>query len=747
MVAFTYWRAAASLGLLLAAVAARSQEDGRCQPAAPPLRLAAASPGATANPLKLPSVSALPTEVSSTDAHLLSDGSLELDGDVIVHSGDRLLQARHATVDPTRNLFGLDGEVVFADSLARIYGQTGSYVQSTGFAQLNNTQFELVKQMGRGEALQIQVPRPGLIDLQQVTYTTCPKGDSDWQLRATLVELNTDTQRGIGHDARIEFEGVPIMYLPWISFPLSDARLSGFLFPTIGNSSRSGPSLTIPWYWNIAPNQDLTLEPTIYTNRGEDLGVEYRTLSVENMGTAQVDYMPEDRTTGTNRSYEKVDDVLNLPDQWRLQLHAMNVSDTAYFDDFSQGTQPTSTVYLPRLLSAGYRDDRWQTEISMLQFQTLDLTLPDNERPYAQLPRIDTIATFGSSGGLRADISGELVDFTHDVGVTGWRADVQPMLSWDLTRPGYYLRPSVAWDLTGYRLENTVPGTSDAPTRNLPIVTVDSALQFVRDPVGSNLLITLEPRLYYVYIPYRDQSTLPVFDSGLPDANTVTLFRPNRYVGLDRIGDANELTLGLTTRMFQSSTGLRYLSATIGEGFYFEQPRVDLPTAPLTPGLRSDAVADIDLTAYKNWTVLYTLAWNPELSQTDQSEVGLQYRPAGNEVVNLGYRFNRGSMEQVDASVAWPISRRWDVYARSVYSILDRQALDNFAGFQYHGACWGLRLLVRKAVTTTPTHQIGAYDTTEFLELELNGLSSVGNGAGAFLQSSIQGYSANTPTH
>src|SRR5580693_2733034 len=149
MVAFMYWRAAASLGLLLAAVAAPS-------------------PGATANPLKLPSVSALPTDVSSTDAHLLSDGSLELDGDVIVHSGDRLLQARHATVDPTRNLFGLDGEVVFADSLARIYGQTGSYVQSTGFAQLNNTRFELLKQLGRGEALQIQIPHPGLIELQQV---------------------------------------------------------------------------------------------------------------------------------------------------------------------------------------------------------------------------------------------------------------------------------------------------------------------------------------------------------------------------------------------------------------------------------------------------------------------------------------------------------------------------------------------------------------------------------------------------
>jgi LPS-assembly protein len=316
---------------------------------------------------------------------------------------------------------------------------------------------------------------------------------------------------------------------------------------------------------------------------------------------------------------------------------------------------------------------------------------------------------------------------------------VKPVLSWDLTHPGYYLRPSLAWDLTGYQLRHTAAGADTTPTRNLPIAIFDTALQFERD-AGQNSVrqITLEPRLYYVYVPYRDQAALPVFDSGLPDPNFLELFRANRYVGADRIGDANDLTWGVTARMYQSATGQRYLSATIGQTVLLIDPRVSLPGEILPSSARSDLIANIDLAAYRNWSLKFDLAWNQEVAQTDKSQISLQYRPAGNQVVNLGYRFDRGTDEQADASIAWPLGKHWDAYGRSIYSLIDHKAIENFVGFQYRGSCWGVRVVARDSVS----NRTGARGSSIYLELELNGLSSVGTGTASFLQASIQGYSA-----
>jgi LPS-assembly protein len=313
-------------------------------------------------------------------------------------------------------------------------------------------------------------------------------------------------------------------------------------------------------------------------------------------------------------------------------------------------------------------------------------------------------------------------------------------------------------------------------------------------------VVTLEPRLYYVYIPYRNQQLLPAFDSGLPDPNFVSLFRANRYAGLDRIGESNNLTFGLTTHMLASSTGQRYLSATIGQSLHFDSPCrtvpktqqdpdgvtgcVVLPNAGADTRRRSDLILNVDLTAYRNWSLRYDLAWNPGISRTEKSLLALQYRPAGDRVVNLGYRYNRGSsdsnqttsgwVDQAEASIAWPVARRWDLYARSVYALgnsasylvnnvlLDSngqpvinqatglpettsetrfvRSLENFVGFQYRGSCWGLRVVARDAVS----RQGGSRDRGWFLQLELNGLSSVGSGADSFLQGSIRGYSPAT---
>jgi LPS-assembly protein len=721
----------------------------------------------------------------STDT---ASGNTELEGDVRLTLGERELRGDRLSYLAGAQELRLAGNVQYQDPAVSLSGDSGHY--GNGQADFEHAQFALRQTPGRGSASRISLLTPQKIELDDVTYTTCKPGRADWQLRARRITLDLRTLRGLGRDTRVEFKGVPIFYLPVLSFPISSQRQTGFLFPTLGSSSQGGAMLAEPWYWNVAPNQDLTLTPKIYTRRGLDLGAEYRLLERYGTGALAFNYLPADRVAHNDRSWESLVADGTLGAGWLAHVHAENVSDLHYLEDFSEGPLTTSTVFLPRQLQVAYRSDRLRFGAEVLQFQTLDEQLQFADRPYAELPRFTGTGLFPTANGLVASYDAELVNFwrpfetaavatpTGSSNVTGWRGHVQPAISYDYSRPGWYLRPRAGLDLTSYRLTDN----GDGPTtlnRNLPILSLDSGMQFERNDAAR--VVTLEPRLYFVYIPYRDQQQLPVFDAGLPDPNYVSLFRANRYAGLDRIGDANNVTVGLTTRMLQSSTGQQYLSATIGQTLHFDAA---CPTAPSTaqnpdptprcvflPGeapdtrRRSDLILNADLSAYRNWNLHYDLAWNPGTSRTEKSLLSLQYRPAGDRVLNLGYRYSRGTptaslatagwVDQAEASVAWPVARRWDIYARSVYALGNSasypvvdpttgvttiayvRSIENFLGFQFRGNCWGLRVVARDAVSRTA----GTRDRGWFLQLELNGLSSVGSGADSFLQGAIRGYS------
>ncbi len=715
-----------------------------------------------------PPLPALPEDIrfsaEGPDAFLNTDanGNFDLGGDVIFTIGKRELRGRHLRYDAATRDYRLTGTVSYSDANVHVRGDAGNY--EDGQASFSNAQFEMLQQPGRGRAKSIAMTRANIIDLDGVVYTTCPEGAADWELRARRISLDTKTLRGIGHGTRVRFKGVTLFYLPWISFPLSSARQSGFLFPTIGSSGSNGATLAVPYYWNIAPNKDLTFTPRLLSRRGIELGEEFRLLMPQGSGTLAVNYLPEDRLAHADRSWEKAEAAATLPRQWRARLRAENVSDIRYFEDFGEGPQATSTTFLRRDLHFGMRSDVWRLSAQLLQFQTL---LPDcpavptaiaclapDDRPYAQLPRFTASAQWLGSSGLSTSFDSELVDYQRSDSVRGWRAHLQPGLGLDYVRPGFYLKPRASWDLTAYQLSpwQLAGGAAGntSPSRSLPVITLDAAMQLERRPgAGKARFVTLEPRLYYVYIPDRDQTGLPVFDSGVPDPNFVALFRANRYVGLDRVGDANELTAGLTMHMLQASSGQRILSATLGQTLHFSTPHVALLGETVDTRKRSDLIATLDLTAYRDWSLHYDLAWNPSRSQTDKSLLSMQFRPAdaqrrvGNRVMNLGYRYTRGSIAQGEGSVAWPVTRRWDLYGRSVYSFRDRHAIDNFAGVQYHANCWGLRVVARDSVS----NRNGMRETGWYLQLELKGLSSVGSGADSFLQGAIQGYSPTSTNH
>ncbi len=430
-----------------------------------------------------------------------------------------------------------------------------------------------------------------------------------------------------------------------------------------------------------------------------------------------------------------------------------------------------------------HRDEIWDLRVEGLGYQTVDETLPIDARPYVEMPRINATATWSPAGWqpLRLGFGSEAVNFTRTacalasclmaagsdllnfplgVGVSGWRLDAQPNVGLDFSGAGYFFRPTATWELTEYLLRDVGAGypastlaypVGSTPTadinsggdvtrgRNLPIVTVDSGLLLERFAAASAAsTVTLEPRMMYTYIPYRNQSDLPLFDTSTPDPNLIELFRPNRYVGLDRIGDANAVTLGVTSEMFAAS-GARYLSATIGQSLYLEQPRVSLPGETLGRH-SSDVIGEINLTAYRNWNLMLDAAANQEATRVEQAEIELQYRPSGEQVVNINYQYRHGQYEQIDTSAAWPLLGHWDLYVRSVYSLLDRAPIEDFAGFQYRGSCFGVRAVWQRSVTL----RNGERDSGFMLQVELTGLSNVGSRVTTFLEQGIRGYSTST---
>ena len=719
-----------------------------------------------------------PINITADQATLGVDGNATLKGNVEATQGDRRIRANHIEYDSKNGSMRSDGHIEFEDPLVHVTGASGSYSAVAG-AQFRDAQFALRQRSARGSAQDLALTPEGEIRLKGVAFTTCPLHDDSWYVRANKIVLDTNDKIGSGRDARVDFMGVPIMYLPWLSFPLSNERKSGFLFPSIGNTSINGVQLSVPYYWNIAPNADFTFQPIYYSKAGIDLGGDFRQMTENQRGELDWNYLPYDRQYGASRSRVQLNELADLPYDWRLNVSAANVSDRRYFEDFSNGPEGASTAFLERRGTLSYRSEHWSVDVEGQQYQTIDYTLPETERPYARVPHLAADAGYalGPNGVLRYGFYSELVNFQHvetpEAVTTGWRGDFMPMASLDVTGPGYFVRPAFAWRGTQYELDNLGPGQEKrSPSRTLPITSLDSGLLLER-PAGSHdqRRITLEPRVLYLDVPYRAQDQLPVFDTAVPDLiNPVQLYRTNRYVGADRVSDANQVSLGLTSRLLDAQSGRQFIAATVGQIYYFAMPRVTLPgEAPITYG-RSNFVAQLSLAAFEDWSADAGVQWDPENRRSERSMVNVQYKPAPNMLINLAYRYERFTTttvlvpetgnsgevlvptpvqqgyDQVEFSTAFPIKHSWEVFGKEVYSLRDPQqphgqSLETFLGFEYRACCWRVRLGGRRYVNS---HDPNAGPTTGvWLQLELAGLAGVGSASDNFLREEIRGY---TPT-
>jgi LPS-assembly protein len=536
---------------------------------------------------------------------------------------------------------------------------------------------------------------------------------------------------------KLRFGGVPILYLPYISFPISDARKSGILTPEIGSAGRSGNEIRVPYYWNIAPNYDATITPRLLTNRGLQLETQFRYLTPRNEGIVSADYLPNDDILNDARHHVRFEHRTLFDNGWRNLINFREVSDSQYYEDLGGSLSISSITHLNRYVRFDYYSDRLSVLAQAQDYQTIDDAIQPADEPYRRVPQV-FVSTSQPLGFVQLGLDTELVNFDRDTGVTGWRFNAAPSLEIPVERPGWFFTPAIALDHTRYELSDTLPGEATDPTRTVPITSVDTGLVLERAMAGSDRIQTIEPRLLYVNIPYRDQDGLPVFDTILPDINLVQLYRKNRFVGVDRIGDTEQISFGVTSRVLDLGTGRELMTATIGQTTYFGDRRVSLPGVPVSTLDRSDYIAQLRFGLFDNVNFDFGHQWGTGDNGTTKSEARLQYRPARNKILNFAYRFRRDSLEQGDVSWSWPVASRWNFVGRYNFSFRDQELLEQFFGLEYESCCWGVRLVSRRHISTRD----GTRDSSFGLQLVLKGMTSVGTAADKLLERGILGYSA-----
>jgi len=621
--------------------------------------------------------------------------------------------------------FEKEGDVITGEKLFYNLDSESGYIEKPAY---NFQQFR-----ARGSADRMVMESRTKIRADKATYTNCDVGDDDWFLRVDKLDLDRQRDVGVAHNATVVFKGLPVLYSPYLDFSLSGHRKTGLLPPTIGSTGQSGFEVTQPFYWNIAPNRDATIAPRILAKRGVLLNTEVRYLEPSLSGEVRTEYLPNDRQKQESRyGYSWQHQQLfgrGISGGFNLQ----GVSDDTFFTDLSDKIAVTSQTNLPREGNLLYDGDWWNLNARVQRFQTLQDPLAPVTPPYARAPQLTLNVNRQTDYYLDLGLQGEYVDFDHPFLLNGRRQILYPSISVPLQTSYFYLTPKLGYHNTRYSFED--PNLPDE-TRGLPIYSLDSAVTFERNARlwDRDFIQTLEPRLYYVYIPFRPQDQLPVFDTAVADFNLAQIFTENQFTGGDRINDANQLTAALSSRLINPGSGEEQLRFVLGQRYYFKEQQVSLSTSRRDFN-RSDILAAMTGRITPNWVADVGLQYSAITSRTERSNVALRYQPAIGKVMNFGYRFTRDTLEQVDLSSQWPIAGRWNGLARWNYTLRDKRLLEGLAGVEYNAGCWAARFVVHRFVSATQE-----YVNAMFFQVELNGVSKIGSSPLELLRQNVTGY-------
>lgn len=601
---------------------------------------------------------------------------------------------------------------------------------------LEPARFWLVEQGAHGDADRLLFQGQDKYGLTRARYTTCGPESEDWFLRAGELEIDRTTQIGTARHARIEFMGVPLLYSPWMSFPLTDQRKSGLLTPTFGGTSNSGFLLAVPFYWNIAPNRDATITPRYLSKRGLQMVGEFRYLDPRYSGQVDAESLQNDRVAGESRHALLWRHRQEIAPGWLGNLNIQRVSDDAYYRDLSSQIAVTSQTNLPREGTLTYVGNGMGFSARVQRFQTLQDPSAPIVPPYQRVPQLTLAASRPNVYGATLAANSEFVAFGHPDMVNGKRFTLYPSASLPMSRLFGFLTPKFGVHHTSYALDdNNTAGLPNA-SRTLPIFSLDSGVFFEREGEfrDAPFIQTLEPRLYYLYVPYRDQSRMPVFDSAEADFNYAQMFSENQFIGGDRINDANQLTAAVTSRLLDPATGLERLRGAIGQRYYFKDQQVTL-TSPARNDTASDIVAVLGGRPAAGWLLDGGLQYSQSQNRAEKINFSARYNPSRGKALNFSYRDTRAVLRQIDVSAQWQIHGGWQALARWNYSLLDSRLLEGLAGLEYNGGCWAARAVLHSFATAT-----GQASNSIFLQLELNGVSRLGSNPLDVLKLNIPGY-------
>jgi LPS-assembly protein len=742
-------------------------------------------------------------------------------GSVELSRGEQGLHADRVTYDRRRDVAEIDGNAEVWDDQIFWSGKHGALDLKKDLTTLKNGDYRLISRRGHGYADAIHVDSKHEKSLlTDVDYSTCDGDRPVWKLSANKLKLDHDEEWGSAQHAVLRVLDFPILYTPYISFPISDKRKTGILPPIIGTTSDSGFQAGIPFYWNIAPEQDATFTPQYYSDRGIMLGGQYRYLLETGGGQADAEYLPSDRLFDDRDRY-----LFGLRHQQSFAEERGNVnvmfgeaSDRQYFEDFGSSLSFTSRRYLERRADVSYADNlggwvNWHAQVRVQDFQSVDRTLeenvPDTKLQYSRLPQIiltaalppkDFNLNFQVTGNAsyfyfdNADIfvpnkNNPLIGEVMTIGkpVTGGRVEVRPTLSFPMHTASAFLVPRASLSHTWYSLEDQNKfdklSFQDEITRTLPIFSVDSGLFFERDFnfMDGSFVQTLEPRLFYLYIPDKNQDDIPIFDTGLYDISFPQLFRENRFSSLDRIGDANQVTMAVSSRFIDNETGWEHLRASVGQIYYFDdrdvtlktdkKPDVFNPQTDVDTDSASELVGEVAARLTREWSARAAMIWDPIESETRKGVLGVRYLSEAGHILNADYRFRQNrdldpekpkpDVEQIDVSFRWPFNPSLSVLGRWNYSLepsntpgtsdgLKDNTLEVMGGIEYDSCCWSLQLVGRRFLKSSnlnpniavPTPENGEleFDTGIFLQLEFKGLAGLGRDTTRYLRKTIPGY-------
>ena len=671
-----------------------------------------------------------------------AEDQVEATGDATVQQDGQSIRADSLLFKQSSHEVDAQGAVILEQDGNTMSGPHLMFNMDTGVGTMQQPLFYLKENDARGSADVLRIQDRQHYSLDNATYTTCPAGNQDWQMKMGLLEIDRDRQVGVAHNALVEFKGVPILYSPWMDFPLNGQRKSGFLAPIIGGTVSGGSEVTLPYYWNIAPNFDATLAPRVMAKRGLMLNDEFRYLEPGYGGELHVDVLPNDAIANRNRALFSLNHNQTLASRLNGYVNFTRVGDSDYFRDLGNSLNVTSQVNLLEEGGLNY-DAGWWTAMARVQhYQTLQDPAAPIAVPYTRLPQL-TLNSRQNYAGANIAFAGEYVNFSHPSSVNAKRLVVNPSVSFPMVdKPAFYVTPRVALHSTHYAIgtNNTAVPPNTSPfqnaSRTLPILSVDSGMAFEREGnlFNNDYVQTLEPRAFYVYVPYKDQSQLPNFDSAQADFSFTQMFTENRFFGNDRIGDANYLTLAMTSRLLEQENGMEHLKVMIGERVSFSTPRVNLVT-PATTSNKSDILLALAGRVTRHWLLDSEFQFDPNQAHVQRYNIAASYRPEAGKALNLGYRFTRNTLRQVDVSTQWPISGRWHAVGRWNYSLQDARILETIGGLEYNQDCWMLRLVAQRFATATQQSNTGF-----FVQLELNDFVKVGADPLSLLKQSVPGY-------